>query len=150
VIAAIRPDEVNFPLLLHVLGAMLLVGTVFAVAIGLFLGWRRADPALDRFGLLTLLVGVLPSYVLMRIGAQWTESEENLPDDFEAAWLDTGYVIADLSVPVLVVSAILAGFGLRRLRAGGGSSLARSVGVIAVLLLAAYLVAVWAMTAKPD
>jgi hypothetical protein len=150
VVAAIRPDDVNFPLLLHVLGAMLLVGSLFAVAVALVLGWRRAEPALDRFGLLTLLVGALPSYVLMRIGAQWTESEEKLPDDFEAAWLDTGYVVADLSVPVLVIAAILAGIGLRRLRAGGGTGLARSVGVIAMLLLAAYLVAVWAMTAKPD
>jgi hypothetical protein len=149
VVAAIRPDEVNFPLLLHVLGAMLLVGAVFAVAIALVLGWRRADPALDRFGLLTLLVGVLPSYVLMRIGAEWTASEENL-GDASLAWLDTGYIVADLSLLVLLVSAVLAGFGLRRMRGGGGRSLARIVAVVAVLLLAAYLVAVWAMTAKPD
>jgi len=33
VLAAIRPGEVNLPLFLHVLGAMLLVGTLFAVAL---------------------------------------------------------------------------------------------------------------------
>ena len=32
-LAAIRPDSVNLPLFLHVLGAMLLVGCLFAVAL---------------------------------------------------------------------------------------------------------------------
>jgi hypothetical protein len=152
-LAAIRPDEVNFPLLLHVLGAMLLVGTLFTVAIAIVGGWRKGDSAdataLTRFGLLTLLIGVVPSYILMRIGAQWTESEENLPDDLEAAWLDIGYITADVGALLLLVSIVLAGFGLRRLRSGG-TRLARAVGVISVLLVAAYIVAVWAMTAKPD
>jgi hypothetical protein len=46
---------------------------------------------------------------------------------------------------------ILAGLGSRRLaRAGGETSLVvRSAGVIAALVLAVYLVALWAMTAKP-
>jgi hypothetical protein len=153
VLAAIRPDEVNFPLLLHVLGAMLLVGTLFAVAAAIVGGWRRTDPAdaaaLTRFGLRTLLIGVVPSYILMRIGAEWTASEENLPDDFEAAWLDIGYITADIGALLLLVSIVLAILGLRRLR-GGGTVLGRAVGGISVLLLAAYIVAVWAMSAKPD
>ena len=48
-------------------------------------------------------------------------------------------------------SLILAIVGLRRIRPGAPPSvLGRVVGVIAVLALAAYLVAVWAMSAKPD
>ena len=88
-LAAIRPDDVNFPLFLHVFGAMLLVGTLFAVALATVLAWRRPDDAvgLTRFSLRTLLMGVLPAYILMRVGAQWTESNENFPDDFEPAWL---------------------------------------------------------------
>jgi uncharacterized membrane protein len=154
VVAAIRPDEVNFPLLLHVFGAMLLLGTLFTVATAIVLGWRRTDPveamSLTRFGLRTLLMGVLPAYVLMRIGAQWTESEENLPDDFEAAWLDIGYITADAGALLILISLGLSGFGLWRLRQGRGGGLAKAVGVIAILLLAAFVVAVWAMTAKPD
>jgi hypothetical protein len=154
VVAAIRPDEVNFPLLLHVFGAMLLLGTLFTVATAIVLGWRRTDPveavSLTRFGLRTLLMGVLPAYVLMRIGAQWTESEENLPDDFEAAWLDIGYITADVGALLTLIALGLSGFGLWRLRQGRGRGLAKAVGVIAILLLAAYVVAVWAMTAKPD
>ena len=44
-LAAIRPTGWDFPLFLHVLGAMILVGgLVVAVAMQL-LAWRRRDPA---------------------------------------------------------------------------------------------------------
>jgi len=147
VLAAIRPDSVNLPLFLHVLGAMLLVGFLFAVAFAWILGRRSQQRAegLARFGLKTLLLGVLPSYILMRVGAQWTESEQNYPDEFEATWIDIGYITADIGALLILISAILAGVGLRR----GNVRLARIVGVVSVILLAAFLVAVWAMTAKP-
>jgi uncharacterized membrane protein len=146
VLAAIRPDSVNFPLFLHVLGAMLLVGFLFAVAFATILG-RSPDRAagLARFGLKTLLLGVLPSYIVMRIGAQWVESEQNYPDDFEASWIDIGYITADIGALLILISAVLAGVGLWR----GNVRLVRIVGVVSVILLAAFLVAVWAMTAKP-
>ena len=157
---AIRADEVNFPLFLHVLGAMLLIGTLLAVASAIVLGWRRSDPdqsiALTRFGLWTLIAGVLPSYVLMRIGAQWVEAEEF--GDLEGAakeavedswWIGIGYITADLGALLILISIVLAIIGLRRTRRGGGTGLGRVVGIISVLLLAAYIVAVWAMTTKP-
>lgn len=142
-----RPDAVNLPLLLHVLGAMLLVGCLFAIALATLLGGRSAEhaPGLARFGLKTLLLGALPAYVLMRVGAQWTEAEQDYPDDFDPAWIGIGYITADLGALLILISAILAGVGLRR----SSVRLARIVGVVSVLLLAAYLVAVWAMTAKP-
>jgi NADH:ubiquinone oxidoreductase subunit 6 (subunit J) len=154
-LAAIRADSVNFPLFLHVLGAMLLVGTLFAVSTAILMAWRRSEPSeavgLTRFGLWTLVAGVLPAYVLMRVGAQWTESEENLPEEVEdSAWLGIGYVTADLGAVLVLVSIVLSALGLRRLRRGSGTGLGKAVGVIATLLLAAYVVAVWAMTAKPD
>ena len=152
-LAAIRPDSVNFPLTLHVLGAMLLVGTLAAVAYVTILGWRNPDraPGLSRFGLKTLLIGVFPAYLLMRIGAQWTESEQNYPDDFDPTWIGIGYITADAGALLVLISLILAAIGLRRSRedAVRGVRMARIVGVICILLLAAYLVAVWAMTAKP-
>jgi len=152
-LAAIRDGSVNFPLFLHVLGAMLLIGSLAAVAYVTVLGWRAPERAagLSRFGLKTLLVGVLPAYVLMRVGAQWTESEENFPEDFDPAWLGIGYITADIGALLVLISIILAAIGLRRSRDGGpgGVRFARIVGVICMLLLAAYVVAVWAMTAKP-
>ena len=153
-LAAIRADDVNFPLFLHVLGAMLLVGTLLAVSTALLLAWRRPDPAaeraLTRFGLRTLFIGVVPAYVLMRVGAEWVASAEDLPDDFDPAWLAIGYVTADAGVLVIIVSSVLAGMGLRRLRFDRGTGFGRAVGVLATLLLVAYVVAVWAMAAKPD
>jgi hypothetical protein len=151
VLAAIRPDDVNLPLFLHVLGAMLLVGALALAASAIVIGWRGSERAVEltRFGLRVIPWGVLPAYVLMRIGAQWTESEQGYPDDFDAAWLGIGYITADAGALLLLVSLILAGLGLRKLRGGGGLGLGRAVGVISLVLLAAYVVAVWAMTAKP-
>jgi hypothetical protein len=153
VVAAIRDGSVNFPLFLHVLGAMLLIGTLAAVAFATIVGWRSPERAggLSRFGLKALLIGVLPAYLLMRIGAQWTESQENFPDDFDPAWLGIGYITADIGALFVLISIILSAIGLRRSRddSARGVALARIVGVICVVLLAAYLIAVWAMTTKP-
>jgi uncharacterized membrane protein len=153
VIAAIRPDEVNFPLFLHVLGAMLLVGTLFAAATATMLDWRRPGeaPGLTRFGLRTVLLGVLPAYVLMRIGAQWTESREQLPEEVEdSTWLAIGYITADAGAVLILVAIVLSAVGLRRLRDGRGRGFGRAAGIISLVLLAAYVVAVWAMSTKPD
>ena len=153
VLAAIRPDSVNLPLFLHVLGAMVLVGALFAVGLATMLGRRSPDgaPRLARFSLKTLLLGALPAYVVMRVGAQWTEAEQDYPEDFEASWIDIGYIVADVGALLLLISVVLAAIGLRRSRDDASKSvrLARIVAGISVLLLAAFLVAVWAMTAKP-
>ena len=61
VLAAIRPDSVNLPLMLHVLGAMLLVGTLRR---RLRHDSRLAQPGsagASRFGLKTLLVALPPT-----------------------------------------------------------------------------------------
>ena len=154
VIAAIRGGSVNFPLFLHVLGAMLLMGTLFAAALAIGMSWRRrwATPGLTRFGLRALPYGVLPAYILMRIGAQWTESRENLPEQVEdSAWLGIGYITADGGGILILVAIIVSIFGLRKLRAGGGGSrLAGAAGIISALLVAVYVVTVWAMTTKPS
>jgi hypothetical protein len=153
-LAAVRADSVNLPLFIHVFGAMLLVGTLLAVTLVTVLGWRSPEsaPGLSRYALKTLVLGVLPAYLLMRIGAEWTESEQNYPDDVEPAWLDVGNVTADVGALLILVSLVLSAVGLRRSRAdaAGGVRYARIVGVLSIVLLAAYLVAVWAMTAKPD
>ena len=151
VLGALRPDEINLPLFLHVFGAMLLVGALLAIALAAAIAWRRPGDAvgLTRFSLLTLLAGVVPSYVLMRIGAQWTEAEQDYPEDFDPAWLGIGYITADVGALLIVVSIVLSTIGLVKLRRGAGIRLGRAVGIVSILLLLAFLVAVWAMTAKP-
>jgi hypothetical protein len=152
VLAAVRENDVNLPLTLHVLGAGLLVGTLLAVATAIVLGWKRDGDAvaLTRLGLKTLLLGVFPAYVLMRVGAQWTEAAEDLPDDFEPAWLGIGYITADAGAILILISMILSGLGLRKLGSGGGGGGGGAGGGGARRLRAAYVVAVWAMSGKPD
>ena len=109
-IAAIRPDEVNLPLLLHVLGAMVLVGGLFA-AVTLLLASRAVGGEtanmLTRLAFRTLLIGVLPAYIVMRVGAQWVESEENIPEEPELAWIGIGYIVADLGAILTIITLIV-------------------------------------------
>jgi hypothetical protein len=151
VVAAIRPDDWNFPLLVHVLGAMVLVGGTLSGAAAL--GFARGDARLLRLGFWSLLAVAFPGWVLMRIGAEWIASKEgldNLPEEIEPRWLSIGGVVADLGGLILVVSLLLGGVGVYRLREGKGSGLLRVTMVLSVVLLVAYLVAVWAMAGKPD
>jgi hypothetical protein len=149
-LAAIRPDSWNFPLLLHVLGAMILVGGLLAGAS--LLAFARGAASQLRLGYYTLLAVALPGYVLMRIGAQWVEdkegwNEEGAPDQ---TWLDIGYVVADLGALLLLITLVVGGMGVYRLRDGKGAGLLKASMALALLILAAAVVAVWAMAGKPD
>jgi hypothetical protein len=146
-IAAVRPDNINIALFLHVLGAMLLVGALLAVTLATALGWRREG--FTRFALWLVPFAVVPAWILMRIGAEWAQSREHLKDA-NFTWLDIGFTTADGGAIVIVIALVLAILGLRKLRSGRGHTFGRVAGVLAGILLAAYLVAVWAMSAKPD
>ena len=116
----------------------------------LLLAWRGDSPGLIRLGFRTLLIAAFPSYVLMRVGAEWINSKENIPD--EAAWMGISYITADGGLLFLLISTILAGVPARRAgrHPGGGGTLGRVVTVLTLVVLAAYVVAVWAMTTKPS
>ena len=151
-LAIMRPSEWELPVFLHVLGAMLLVGSTALVLTCLALAWRRDAPAaasLRRLGFRSLLLATIPSYLLMRVTAEWVRVTEDVSD--EAGWIAVGYVVTDAGLLLLVIAAILAGIAARRdrNRDGGGVGLGRVATVLMAVLLAAYLVAVWAMTAKP-
>lgn len=149
-IALVRPDDWNFPLLVHVAGAMLLIGSLVTVAALLLLAWRGDSSGLIRLGFRALLIAALPSYVLMRVGAEWINSKESIPDG--VGWIGIGYITADAGLLLLLISTILAGLAARRARRhpGGGGRLGRVATVLTLVLLAAYVVAVWAMTTKPS
>jgi hypothetical protein len=147
-VAAIRPDAWDFPLFLHVSGAMLLVGAlvvVLATMAGALRGGDGAE-ALSGLAFRTLLVGVLPAYLLMRVGAEWIASEEDVPGELD--WMGIGYTVADGGLVLTIIAAVLAWRTARRGAAGPGG-LGRGVLVLAGILVVAYGVAIWAMTAKP-
>ena len=150
-LAASRPTEWNFPLFVHVLGAMILVGGLLTGASAIALA--RGDARFLRLGYWTLLAVALPGYVVMRIGAQWIYSKEgwdDLPDSAIPAWIDIGYLVADAGALLVLIALILGGIGVRLLRAGKGTGLLKAAMVIAWIVLAAALVAVWAMAGKPN
>jgi hypothetical protein len=149
-LATIRPDDVDLALVVHVTGAIVLVGGLVTTLSAAALGWR-GDVAALRLSYKTLLAVALPGWLVMRVGAQWVYAKENWDDvDQEPAWLGIGYITGDLGLPLFVIALVLGGIGLRRSRSGGGTGLVKATAVIAGILLLAYLVAVWAMGAKPD
>ena len=150
-LAAHRPTDWNFPLFVHVLGAMILVGGLLAGAS--LITFARGDTRFLRLGYWTLLLVALPGYLVMRIGAQWIYSKEgwdDLPDAEIPTWIDLGFIIADLGALLTVIALVVGGIGVRRLRDGKGAGMLKATMVIAWLVLAGALVAVWAMSGKPD
>jgi peptidoglycan biosynthesis protein MviN/MurJ (putative lipid II flippase) len=149
-IAAVRPDSWNFPLLLHVLGATVLVALLAVAAVVLSLALRSDDrSAALRLAFRTLLIGAIPAYLVMRVGAEWTLSKEKL-EDAGFAWVDIGYMVSDVGLLILIVMTVLTGIASRRAKRGDTpSGLVRWANGLTLLLIVAYAVALWAMATKP-
>jgi len=141
VLAAIRPDDWNLALFVHILGAMALVGALVLVTVAL------AERNL-RLGNRALLLGVLPGWIVMRGGAQWIAEKEKLDDlDPVPSWVDIGYSVSDPMLLLIIIATVCAGLAARRQRQDGplrGTAL-----VLTVIMLVAASVAVWAMSTKP-
>jgi hypothetical protein len=108
---------------------------------------RRPDDAaeLTRLGFRVLLLGVLPADIVMRVGAEWVASRENLGD---STWIGIGYSTADGGLLLAIVATVLAWRATRR-GADGPGGLGRAAVVLAGVLLVAYAVTLWAMATKP-
>jgi hypothetical protein len=150
-LALVRPDSWNLPLFLHVLGATVLVGSLVTAAIALIQGWRRDSSVWTRLAFRVLLLGALPSFIVMRAAAEWIRSREHYGGSDDPAWIGIGYGTSDSGGALLLISLILVGLGARRLGRGSGetSVLARVGAALTILMLAVYVVAIWAMTTKP-
>jgi hypothetical protein len=145
-----RPDAIDLALVVHVLGAMVLVGALLTSATMAIIGWNDEDGTLRRLSYKTLLLVGLPGFLVMRGGAAWVASKEHLNDlPSTPTWLGIGFATADLGALLQLLALILGGIGLRRSRTGGGTALLRTSGAIAALLVVVYAVAVWAMGGKP-
>ncbi len=145
-LASIRPDSWNFPLLLHVLGAMVLVGAAALGSIAALTGGGSSEsPFLRRLAFRSFLIVALPAYIVMRIGAEWLYSKEFGDASDDPTWIGIGYITADAGALVLLIVLILSGVAVRR----GSPGLTRAAGVLSLIAVIAWLVAVWAMSGKP-
>ena len=148
-LAAIRPDDWNLPLFIHVLGAFTLIGALAMSATYLLAARRDGSLELIRTGFRALLIVGLPAYLAMRSGAQWIANKEGL-EDSDAMWITFGYASSEGGLLVLIGATVAAGLALRRAGRGGGGG--RGVAVATWLvgaLIVLYLVAIWIMATKP-
>jgi cytochrome b561 len=151
VLAIIRPDSWNFPLFLHIAGAMLLVASLVIALYSIRIARERGDQPAAQFAYRVLWRFTLPSYIVMRVGAQWIVSKEKLEDSNDA-WIGIGFTTSDLGLLLLIIGIVLVGLVARRAKQGtsvAGAGQLRAAGVLAGLLILAYLVTIWAMTTKP-
>jgi hypothetical protein len=150
ILATVRPDSWNWALLVHVTGAMILVGGLLTAAGASLLARRDSTGTLARLSYVTLVAVALPGFIIMRAGAAWIYDNEGFSGDDDPTWLGVGFATADVGALLLLIALVLGGVGLARARRGSGERLLRASGMIAVFLLAAYVVAVWAMAGKPS
>jgi len=145
-LALIRPDSWNFPLFLHVLGAIVLAGSIGAVTVLAVAARKRSENAalLSRVAFRTLIFVVLPSWIVMRVGAQLIADKE-FPDK-TPGWVDVGFVVSEPGLVLLIALGALAWVSARR---GGVGRASMAVTILAPIYLAALAVAWWAMSAKP-
>ena len=151
-LGAIRPDDWDLPLFLHVLGAMTLVGALVLVVLSLASA-RGGDSAPGlRLAYRSLLFAAIPAWIVMRGGAQWIASKEGLDDlDEPPAWVDIGFLTSDPTLLLLIAATVCAGIAARRAREGGRAfgGLNTAALVLVSITLAAYVLAIWAMSTKP-
>ena len=140
----LRPGSADFPLFLHVLGAMTLVGATLAATALAWAGNGRAPAARASFR--TLLLVAIPAWVLMRAGAQWVYSREGYTGKHDPGWLGVGFNVAD---PGLLVLLLATGFAYWWSRRAGTGWQGRATAALASLYLALLAVAWWAMAGKP-
>jgi cytochrome b561 len=150
-LAVVRPDAWNFPLFLHVGGAMALVSSLVVALYAIRIARERGDQPAAQFAFRVLWRFTLPAFIVMRIGAAWIVSKEKLEDSNDA-WIGIGFTTSDLGLLLLIIGLVLTGLIARRAKQGtsvAGAGQLRAAGILAGLLVLAYIVTIWAMTTKP-
>lgn len=146
-LAAIRPDSWNFPLFLHVFGAMVMVGAVTAAVVAQLTSPGFAEPdRLRRFSFRTMLFVAIPAWVVTTVGSEWIRSKEFGDSGEDPTWIGIGYAALDGGGLLLLIATICAGIASRKSKSG----LAKASAIVGAIALAAWIVAIWAMGAKPD
>ena len=145
-IAMLRPHSWDFPVFLHVFGAMVLFGATLATTTLAIAGWRLPEVrALSRSTFWALLAAAIPAWVVMRIGAGWAYSKEHHQlFEKDPSWIGVGFGVADAGLIILLITTGLAFWWQRSQRPIAG----RIVSVLAVLYLILLAIAWLAMSGK--
>jgi hypothetical protein len=151
-LGVIRPHDWDLPLIVHILGAMILVGALMLSAASLIAAWRTSSGSLTRLGFMALFYGAIPGWIVMRAGAAWIANKEGLDNsNIDLSWVNIGNGAADGGFLLLIIATVIGGLMVRRIRRDGSPSpipTRIATGLVSLMLIG-YLVAVWAMTTKP-
>jgi len=129
-----------WPLFLHVLGAMTLVGALLTVMLVSWVAWRRPDIAvLRRTAWTTLIAVALPAYIVMRLAGQWIYSKEGFSGNDDPTWLGVGFGVADAGLLLLLITIGAAFWWLRSGKPVAGRIVAGLSSVYLLLLAIAWL-----------
>jgi hypothetical protein len=152
VLGALRADELDFLLFVHVLGAMVFVGALLLTGTVLAGAWSDGRADRVRLGFRTLLIAVIPSYLVMRVFGQILESRDEYEPFEDSAWIGIGYGTTELGLLLIIASSIAAGLGSRKaLREGGPVGTSRKVAAVLVwIMVVLFTITIWAMTTKPE
>ena len=87
----------------------------------------------------------------MRVGAGWIYEKEFGSTEEDPTWIGIGFIAAEPGALLLLIAIVLGGLSARKLRKDGGTmgTMGKITTVLATLLFVVYLIAVWAMGAKP-
>lgn len=147
-----RPDDLNLLLFIHILSAMMLVGSLVLTGTVLAGVWRDGSAERTRLAFRALLIAVIPSWLLTRVFAQILADKPDYKPFEDSAWIGIGYMTTEFGLLLLIGATVAAGVGSKRaLREGGtvGTS-GKVAGALVWILTVLYVIAIWAMTTKPD
>lgn len=137
---SIRPHSFDFPLFLHVFGAMVLFGAVLTATLISAVGSRRADSGPNRrVAFWSLICVAVPAYVAMRAGAQWIYSKEGFSGHGDPTWLGIGFAIADAGLLLLLVTIGFAWWWRRSAKPIAGQVVTALSAIYLVLLAIAWM-----------
>jgi hypothetical protein len=145
-LAALRPDAVNLPLFVHVLGAMVMVGAAATVVRMAFVSEpTEAAAVMRRLVTRSLLLVALPAWLVMRVGAEWVRIEELGEAGGDLFWLELGYITAEGGGFFLLAGIVLAWRGSR----SGRPRLDKAAAILVGIAVIVWVITAWAMAAKP-
>jgi hypothetical protein len=101
---------------------------------------------LRRFAFRILLLAAVPAYIVMRVFAQIIHDRELGKNAKDPDWVGIGFIVSDAGAVILIATCVLAWRATKKEQGGG---LARAALILTGVMLVAYIVAMWAMTAKP-
>jgi len=129
-----------------VLGAMVLVGSTIAAVVALLAPGASRDPGgLRRFAYTTMLYVAFPAWIVMFASGIWLYDEEFGGKD-NPLWVHLGVVTAEGGLVLFLIALFFARTAAQRSKAHFG----RAAGIMSAIALAGWIVAIWAMGAKPD